>query len=159
MPMFEATIKTTDPMTVAFLVMHGPYSQTPKGYSQLYGWLGEQEMLPIGMPISVFFTQPDQVPEADALWEIRAPVASNVPTVEPDESGLGVKRVNSILVASAMYKGPYSSMEPTYQALKQWIAENGYELNGPPEEVYYSDPAEVPSEEYLTEIRWPVKEK
>lgn len=155
--MFEATIKHTDPMTVAFLVMHGPYSQTPKGYTKLYGWLGEQGMMPTGMPSSVFFTQPDQVPEADALWEIRAPVAGSVQTADPDENGLGVKHVEATMVASVTHKGPYDSMEPTYQSLARWITENSYEVNGPSEEIYHSDPAEVAPEEYLTEVRFPVK--
>lgn len=47
--------------------------------------------------------------------------------------------------------------EPRTRRFTGWLAEQGYEMAGPPEEAYLTDPAEVPPEEYLTEIAFPVK--
>lgn len=76
---------------------------------------------------------------------------------EPDERGVGIKRVEPYEVASTMHKGAYDEVGETYGALVPWIMENGYEIAGPSEEVYLSDPQNTPPEEILTEVRFPVR--
>jgi len=154
--MIEASVKETEPMTVGFLSMRGPYAQIPQAMGQLYGFIGASGFVPAGMPHAVYFTAPDAGPESEALWELWAPIAGDGPDAGPDKSGLGVKHVPAQLVASTMHKGAYENIEPTYRALGEWIAAEGYQMSGPPMEIYYSDPNEVPPEEYLTEIRFPV---
>ena len=153
--MFEATIKQAEPKTVAVLPMHGSYEQIPEGYGRLYGWIAQHGMQPAGMPEAVYLTMPDPTGESEALWELWAPVAGDA-EIAPDESGIGTRRVPATTVASTMHKGPYDTIEPTYDALAKWVTEQGYQMAGPPHEAYYSDPEEVPPEEYLTEISFPV---
>jgi effector-binding domain-containing protein len=43
--------------------------------------------------------------------------------------------------------------------LEAWIAENGYEIAGPYEEVYLSDPGKTMPEALLAETRFPVKKR
>jgi len=155
--MFEAQIKNTDPQTVAFKTMHGAYDQIPQGYGELYGWIERQGLQPAGMPQAVYLTAPEMTPEAEAEWELWAPVAGGAGDVERDEHGLGVKQVASEMVASVMFKGPYDQIAPAYEQLGRWIGEQGYELAGPPRETYYSDPDQVPPSEYLTEVLMPVQ--
>jgi len=156
--MIEPTVVTTDPTTVAFIAMRGPYSQTPQGLGRLYAWIGQRGLQPAGMPMGVYLTAPPETPEADALWELWAPVAGEPAEVEVGADGIGVKRVPAMLAASVVHKGPYEGLEPTYAMLWRWISENGYAPDGPPMERWHSDPAEVPPEEYLTEIIMPVRE-
>lgn len=155
--MFTAEITKTDPQTVAYITMHGPYSQTPEGYGMLYGWVAQHGLTPTGMPAAVYLTMPgvDQS-QADAIWELWAPVVGDLTELAPDETGIGIKRIGSLTVASTMHRGPYESVGPTYETLFTWIAGNGYRPDGPPAEFYYSDPDETPPEEYLTEVRIPV---
>jgi len=47
----------------------------------------------------------------------------------------------------------------TDEQLGRWIAENGYEVVGPSEEVYLSNPQGTPPAELLTEVRFPVRKK
>ena len=157
--MIEVTVKETEPMTVAFAAMRGAYAQIPDAMSRVYGYAGQSGLVPAGMPHAVYFTPPEQGPESEAVWEVWAPVVGEPPESGPDANGLGVKRVASKLVASTMYKGPYEGIEPTYRELGQWVADHGYDMAGPPEELYYSDPADTPPEEYLTEIRFPVRKR
>jgi len=154
--MFEAKVITTETATVAYVTMRGPYAQIPETMGRLYGWIGQHGLTPVGMPEGVYFTDPAEVPEAEALWEVRAPVSGDPAETEPDESGIGVKRIEPVTAASTMYKGPYNDIAPTYEALVGWIAENGYEISGPPSELYYSDAEKVPPSEYLTEVRIPI---
>jgi AraC family transcriptional regulator len=154
--MFEPEFKALAPETVAFIRKQGPYAQIPEAFGQLYGWIAQHGMTSEGMPHAVYLTAPDQIPEAQAMWELWAPVAEETPEQPADESGCGVKRVGERVVAFAMHTGPYELLPETYDPLMQWVHGQGYAVSGPPEEVYFSDPDQVPPEQYLTEVRLPV---
>lgn len=153
----EVTVKKTEPMTMAFISKKGPYSLINQAFGELYGWIGEKGYIPAGPPLGVYFNAPEQVPAEELLWELRSPTAGDVPPSGPDERGLGVKRVEGAEVAATMYKGPYDQIGPVYGALVGWIIENGYQIAGPSEEVYLSDPDKTPPAELLTEVRFPVQ--
>ncbi|MCK5653581.1 MAG: GyrI-like domain-containing protein [Dehalococcoidia bacterium] len=155
----EVTVKKTEPMTVAFVSMKGPYSLIGETFGKLYGLIGEKGYVPAGPPVGVYFNAPGQVPDEELLWELRSPIAGDVAPGGPDERGLGIKKVEATEVAATMHKGPYDQAGATYSALAGWIAENGYEIVGPSEEVYLSDPGKTAPEELLTEIRFPVKKR
>jgi len=155
----QVTVKQTEPMTVAFIGMWGPYTQIPEAFGKLYQWIGQKGYVPSGPPLGLYLNAPGQIPEDQLLWELRSPIAGDVALSEPDEQGLGVKHLAAIQVASTMHKGPFEKVEETYKALAEWVVQNGYEMSGPPEEVYFSNPAETRPEDLLTEIRFPVRKK
>ena len=155
----QVTVKQTEPVTVAFLPMKGPYTMISGAFGKLYSWIGEKGYVPSGPPSGVYFNAPGQVPDAELLWELRSPIAGDVRPGEPDEQTPGVKRLESVQVAATMHKGPYDEVGKTYEALARWIFENGYEIAGVTEEVYFSDPEKTPPEELLTEVRFPVRKK
>jgi AraC family transcriptional regulator len=153
------TVKSTDPATVAFVSMKGSYSQMGEAFGKLYAWIGQKGYVAAGPPSGAYFNVPGQVPEDSLLWEVRSPLAGAVPAAGPDESGAGVRQAESTQVASAMHRGPYDGVGQTWQALAAWVYQNGYEIAGPSEEVYLTEPGKVPPEEYLTEVRFPVRRK
>lgn len=152
--MFEAQIKQAQPETVAFKTMHGSYDQIPQGYGELYGWVARHGLQPSGPPRAVYLTPPAPTNE-DPVWELWAPVGE-AGDVQPDAEGVGVKHVPEHAVAAAMHRGSYDGIATTYNMLAEWVVDHGYAMAGPPEEVYLSDPNDVPPEEYLTEVRFPV---
>lgn len=155
--MSEIAVRDTEPMDVAYLPMSGPYSQTPEGYGRLYGWIAQHGLTPEGMPAAVYLTMPSEVPEEQARWELWAPVAGEPDEVPVDESGVGIKHIPKTHVLAAMHRGPYETVAPTYEAVWAYMEGHGYAPAGPPMERYYSDPDEVPPEEYLTEVVIPVR--
>jgi effector-binding domain-containing protein len=154
--MIEVDLKTIEPETVAYVAMRGPYTQVPEAMGVLYGWIAQHGLQPAGMPGAVYLTAPDDVPESEALWELQTAVAGSPAPAEPDESGCGVRLNPAMLVAYTMHRGPYENVAETYEKLDHWVAAEGYAMAGPPQEVYFSDPNEVPPEEYLTEVRFPI---
>jgi effector-binding domain-containing protein len=146
----------TEPMTVACLAVEGAYDQLPASFGRLYEWLTSQGLVPAGMPRAVFLTDPSTLPTAQARWELRAPIEAGPAARGPDGQGLGVRHVPARTLATIIHKGPYDDAEKTYAHLTAWIARRGYRIVGPPEEAYLTDPADVPPEEYLTEISIPV---
>ena len=155
----EIGIKKTEPETVAFVSMKGPYDQIPEAFGRLYHWIQQKGYAPSGPPIGVYLNVYGQVPDSELLWELQSPLAGDVAPVEPDEQGLGVKKLESAEVASAVYKGPFEQIQAPYTALIEWIIANGYDIVGPSQEVYFTNPADTPPEELLTEIRFPVRKR
>ena len=154
--MIQAEVKHTGPLTVAFKVMKGSYSETPTGFQQLYEWVEHYGLQPAGMPQALYLTIPGETPEGEAEWELWAPIAGGSGETGPDESGFGVKRLEPEALAAAVHKGPYEQVGTVYRELLEWIGDHGYQVVGPPREVYMTDPDEVPPEEYLTEVQMPV---
>lgn len=152
----EVEIRMTQPQTVAFVRMRGLYSQIPDAIKAVYMWAGMARLQPAGEPSAVYRTVPGEADESEAEWEVHAPVAREPEPRPADERGFGVRRVEPMLVAASVHKGPYETIEATYRALQGWVVENGYRMVGPPEESYLSDPSDTPPEEYLTEVRFPV---
>ena len=149
-------IKTTRPMTVAYLAMQGPYAQIPDALGRLYGWVTERGMTPIDMPATVYFTVPPDVPLEEAVWELWSPVAPGALEMSPHGDGLGVKNVEAATVASTIHTGPYEAIGPIYEAIMAWIPQHGYEIVGAPRELYFSPP-ETPPEETVTEVQIPIR--
>ncbi len=58
---------------------------------------------------------------------------------------------------SCLFKGQYKEMETVYNAMRQCIQENGYTPTGTAYELYYNSPQEVPENELLTKIIFPLK--
>lgn len=154
--MIDAQIKATEPLTVAFLQMHGSYDETPDGFRRLYETVEHYGLQTAGPPHALFVTVPQTTPPGEAEWELWAPIAGGAGTVEPDEHGFGVKRVEPKTVAATVHRGPYDQVAPTYEALERWLDEQGWLIVGPPEEIYLSGP-DTPPEETLTEIEFPVQ--
>jgi len=155
----EVLVKKTEPMTVAFISMKGPYTLISDAFGKLYGWIGDKGYIPAGPPLGVYFKAPEQVPAEELLWEICSPIAGDTAPSGPDEKGLGVKKVKGAEVASTMHKGPFDQVGHTIHALEAWIAANGYEIMGPYEEIYLTDPGKSTPEELLTEVRFPVRKR
>jgi len=153
--MLDVQLKTTGPQTVAYVSKHGPYAQIPEAMGQLYAWVAQHGLQPAGMPAGVYLEDPQTADANDARWEVRTPVVGDPPETE-EPGDLGVKHLEPHLVASVMYRGVYENIAPTYGELGEWVANHGYEVIGPPEELYYSDPETTKPEDYLTEIRFPV---
>ena len=155
----EAKIKKTEPMTVAFIAMKGPFSLINEAFGKLFTFVAEAGFIPAGPPSGVYFNAPGQVPEQDLKWELRAPIAGICDSSGPDERGLGFRCLEEIIVASTIHKGPFCNISDTYNKLTSWITSNGYQIAGPCEEVYLTEPGNTPPAEILTEVRFPISKK
>lgn len=80
-----------------------------------------------------------------------------VPKPIPGKDGIQANVIPAGKQAVYMYKGPYAEMEPVYNAMAAWIAENGYVPTGVSYEFYYNSPEEVPESGLLTKIIFPLK--
>ncbi|MET0134720.1 MAG: GyrI-like domain-containing protein [Kibdelosporangium sp.] len=106
---------------------------------------------PGGPPEVTYLTEFD--PDSDAPAEIEV----DLPVIGPVEGISGARQRTACVMARTVHRGPYDQLGRAHEALAGWVAANGYQVTGPPTEVYLLGPDKNrdPSE-YLTEIALPV---
>ncbi|SET16589.1 effector-binding domain-containing protein [Natronincola peptidivorans] len=120
-----------------------------KAYGVILQYLKEIGEEPLGVAFAAYYNMDMQDLDVEMGFPVSKPLegkgeikASEIP---------GGKQV------SCMYKGPYKEMEPTYNAMMQWMKDNGHTATGAAYEFYYNSPMDVPESELLTKIVFPLK--
>jgi effector-binding domain-containing protein len=114
--------------------------------AQLLGELGEQ---PAGPPYAAYFNMEMQNLDVEVGFPVHHVLSGKGQIVAGEIPGGKL--------ASCQFTGPYSDMVPAYEALQQWVSEEGYEATGVSYEVYLNDPAQTPPQELMTQIIFPLK--
>ena len=120
-----------------------------EAYQNIEQYLGELGEHPAGPPFTAYYNLDMQ----DLDVEIGFPVAREL----PGRGDIHAGKIPGGKVATSLYTGPYSEMEPAYDALFQWMEENAYEAAGAYYEIYLTDPDEKPPEEWQTIIMVPLQ--
>jgi effector-binding domain-containing protein len=125
----------------------------PQALGEAYGaigqYLGQLGVQPAGAPYAAYLTWGT----SDIELEIGFPVSSSLPPKDNIQSG----EIPAGKYARCTYTGPYNKIEPAYKDLTAWVEEQGYEATGVAYEYYLNDSGEVPPEELLTQIVFPLK--
>ena len=83
----------------------------------------------------------------------------SVPEFLPESGRVKAREVEGGLMAATTHKGSYDTLEGAYTAILEWIGKNPYTPLFRMRDVYLNSPDEVPPEELLTEVLWPVARK
>ncbi len=59
--------------------------------------------------------------------------------------------------AMSVHRGEYGRLKETYMQIAEWIEREGCTISSAPYERYMNDPCEVPAEELVTEVYFPIK--
>lgn len=100
----------------------------------------------VGPPLTVYHS-PVSNPE-DTDLEVGFPV-------RPEDKYTRI--LVGCVCASGLHSGDYALLYKAHKQIAGWIRLKGYTISGPPFEVYLNDPREVPVEELLTQVYFPVK--
>jgi AraC family transcriptional regulator len=120
-------------------------------YPRLYGHGAQAGLAIAGQPAARYITVGPGQWTVDAVMPLRSPAAT--------EGEITAGTLQGGPAAVAIHMGPYEQLEGTYRAVEKWIAERGYRHNGPPWEVYVTDPGQEPdSSKWKTEVYWPIAE-
>ncbi|MDO7787360.1 GyrI-like domain-containing protein [Desulforamulus aquiferis] len=120
-----------------------------KAYHTIINYLNELGEKPFEAPFAAYYNMDME----DLDVEMGFPVAKPL----PGKGEIKSSEIPAGRQVSCMYKGPYNQMEPVYNAMMQWINENGYAPTGVAYEFYYNSPMEVPESELLTKVVFPIK--
>lgn len=117
---------------------------------KIMAYLEEKGVQPAGVPYTAYYNL--DMENLDV--EMGFPVAQ-----AEGKEDIRTREIPGGIYASYMYTGPYSAIEKPYNEIFGWMAENGYEQNGPCFEYYYNSPQEVQESELKTRILLPLKKK
>ncbi len=154
--MKEVTIRTFEPIDVAFIRHTGPYSECGAAWEKLCGFPGLQKTFgPDTQFIGICYDDPD-VTEASKL---RLDVCVSVPAGFVPDDGLSTQRIAGGDYGVYVHTGPYSGLHDAYRRIYgEWLPESGREVQYAPSlEVYLDDCSKTPPEKLRTEIRVPLK--
>jgi effector-binding domain-containing protein len=120
-----------------------------KAYGAIAQYLGELREQPAGPPFTAYYNMDMQNLDV----EIGFPVSKKL----PGRGDILASEIPGGKLATCLHTGPYSEVEPAYNALSQWIKDNGHEATGVAYEMYLNDPAQTPPQELQTQIALPLK--
>jgi effector-binding domain-containing protein len=129
--------------------MSGMGSALGRAYGAIGAYLGELGQGPDGAPFAAFHNQDME----DMDVEIGMPTAE----ILPGRGEIYGSEIPAGRFAECTYTGSYRKMEPAYEQLAEFVAEQGEEATGVAYEVYLDDASEKPQEEVRTLIVFPLR--
>ena len=121
-----------------------------KGYTSIVQLLKEHGKVPAGPPFALYYNMDmDDLevefgfPVDELLQGSASIMASTTPTGK---------------AVTTLYIGPYEEIEPAYDFLMKWCADNSLILNGVAYEVYLNDPSNTSPEMLKTQVHLLLKE-
>lgn len=119
-----------------------------KAYGELFVFAQKSGCVITGPPVAYYASWSD----ADVDLVLGFPVA------EPfhAEGMFKAFELPSVKAVQAVHVGPYTDLVKTYTAMEQWMKEKGLAPAKYMWEEYLNDPSEVPSQELMTRIIWPI---
>lgn len=116
---------------------------------RVWAHLARQEHVTVGPPIARYHAFDER--EIDV--EVGFPVAELVPTEGPIQIG----DLPGGPAATVLVTGPYVQLPEAYDAIRQWMRENGRVAEGAPWDIYWVDSSHVTTaDELRTEVVWPL---
>ncbi|RBQ22772.1 DNA gyrase inhibitor [Candidatus Methanobinarius endosymbioticus] len=121
---------------------------------KLMAWVEINKVQVVGPPFSIYYTNPENTDPEEMVYDMGIPVSKD--TELSDKDDVKIVELLEHRVLSAMHKGYYKDLHNIYKAMVEYSIENKYDLIGSPKEIYFNSPHEVPEEELLTEVQFPV---
>ncbi len=120
-----------------------------QAYAAIAAYMQELGETPKEAPYTAYFNMD--------MEDLDVEMGFPVPKAYPGKGDIKPGVIPAGKQATAMYKGAYEKMAPTYEAFTAWVAAQGYEPTGSSYEFYYNAPGEVSDDELLTKIMFPLK--
>ena len=99
----------------------------------------------------------------DGEWketDVDVEVQKTVRGAYPDTAHVRFRTLPAVTVASVTYRGSYAMISDVYADILAWIADGGYECDGPMFNIYHVSPHETQNpDEFVTEVCYPVRRR
>lgn len=128
--------------------------QMGKSYGELMSMLGRAKVEMTGPPMCLYPMYDAASKQMEMICAL--PVAANAKV--PDK--YKVMQTSGGAAVKAIHMGSYHKLEETHNQIEKYLAFKNLEPNGPPMEMYITDPVEVKdTANWITEVYYPVKKK
>ena len=133
-PAFDVQVVTAPAVHAIVLPMKGSYMQHPEAFGRLGTFLTGHNVKPGGAMFARYYSDPS-VGEANLVWEVGVAVPAGTTAEAPFE----VKDIPSTLTAVHAHEGALEELGSAWGTMIQWVTANGYQMAGPPTQVFKGD--------------------
>lgn len=164
MPEYEVTLKPVEALTIAAIRETVPtLEQMPQRCSDMFDTIerwARANHLPLGPSMSIYYNEGFVRENIDTECSSILSNASDASRVAP-VAPIKLRQLEPVpLMASTIatddfYKKP-GGLLPAYTALAQWIEDNGYQIAGPPRELFYGS---ADKGDLTAEVQFPVEKE
>lgn len=162
MPAYEVTLKPVEKITIAAIREIVPsIEQMPERCSEMFDtierWI-RANSLPLGPSMTIYYNEGFTRENIDTECSFIISDSQAARTTTPYKA-IEVKQIEAVplmastIVTDGFYK-KVDGLTPAYNALAQWIEENGYQIAGPPRELFYGS---AESGDLTAEVQFPVE--
>jgi tRNA-Thr(GGU) m(6)t(6)A37 methyltransferase TsaA len=148
----EIELKTVEENQVASISHIGPVEDMEEIIGELSEWIMQRGLQITQPPFVVYYTSPMEVPPKKMEYEVGITFKGDV----NEDERVKIKIMPKHKVLFTLHKGSYAEIGPIYAEMMQNIVGGKYEMIGAPREAYLNNPGEVPENELLTEVIFPV---
>jgi DNA-binding transcriptional MerR regulator len=162
MPEYDVSLKPVETLTVAAIRETVPtLEQMPQRCSEMFDTLEEwlrRNSLSFGPSMSIYYNEgfARENIDTECAFIVTEPAALKgakpVPRIAVREID-AVPLVASTIATDDFYKKP-GGLLPAYNAVAQWIEDNGYRIAGPPRELFYGS---AENGDLTAEVQFPVE--
>ncbi len=154
MPVYEVLLKEVVATRIASIREIVPL---PGGFKRLYAiinaYLDQHHVQHMQPPLLLLHSR--SVQRDDGLY-IDAEAAIPLSTELPGNEQISIRTLPAGLMASTIHTGNDLSLGQAYAALYRWIKNNDYKVISPPRLVYLQRGEQMPPDQYVTEVQFPV---
>ena len=150
---FRCEIKEQAAQPTLSVRAHTPIDGLPKllgeSYGKIAGYLAKLGEEPTGAPFAAYYNMDMQNLDVEIGFPVAKPLTG--------QGDIQASEVPGGKLGYALHTGRYSDIAPAYDALTQFVKEQGYKPTGVSYEFYLNDPEETPQEKLQTQIVFPLK--
>jgi len=150
---YKCEVKNQSTQPTLSIRTRTPVQDLPRVLGEAYGaiaqYLGELGQQPVGPPFAVYYNADMQNLDVEAGFPVSGGFSG--------KGDITASEIPAGKAATCLYTGPYNEVEPAYNALSQWIKDNGYKATGVTYEMYLNDPDTTPPQELKTQIAFLLK--
>jgi len=162
MPAYEVTLKPVEKQTIAAIrETVQTIEQMPERCAEMFDaiarWMNENG-LPFGPSLTIYHNDTYARQDIDTECAFVLPDSANTKRARPDKR-IAVRQMEAApLVASTIMTDNFykkvDGLTPAYNAVAQWIEENGYKIVGPPRELFHGS---AKKGDLTAEVQFPVE--
>lgn len=124
-----------------------------KAYFQILNFIDAQNLKDAGAPLSITRT----FSGATLIFDAAIPVRRVSESTPRDGASVKLGLTYEGPVIRVKHMGPYRTLTATHRKISAYLAAHGIERNGDAWESYVSDPGDVPENELLTYVYYPIR--
>lgn len=150
---YNCEVKEQQAQPVFVIRARTPVQQLPQVMGEAYGkiasYLGELQQHPTGAPFAAYYNMDMNDMDVEIGFPVRAAL--------PAKDDMYASEIPTGWVGTCIHKGPYTDSGPAYEALTQFVKDQGFKPTGIAYEFYLNDPTAVAPDAIETKIMFSLK--